>query len=251
MAKRVGVLLLTVCLGLSPGLAAAAEDTGEANEADDTQVAQKIEIQSSETAPAQEEQPSPPQRPQTRSSAARVTQAELAHILVHLLGLARFLPPNASSQEIFAVLMQNQIAPPDGWDAEAVVTKGDLAVVVVKCLRAMGEILDFDPDDIKAAIAYLQQQGISIETIGASVDVVGPLGNPVARNVFDPTTDPLERQRRFGEPDEQESGADAEFVPNRTAVARQEVIQVITVIPQPKPSKPSVTKFKPAGGFAL
>ena len=43
-----------------------------------------------------------------------VTQAELAQLLVQVLGLARFLPASPSDQQCFAMLMNNGISPADG-----------------------------------------------------------------------------------------------------------------------------------------
>jgi hypothetical protein len=148
--------------------------------------------------------PPPPQQ-----GDARVTHAELAQILVNVLSLARF--PNAeTAQQQFALLSQNQIAPPGGWVLDKVVTKGDLAVVLVKALRKMGREVDIDVDDTKAAMAWLRQEGIPIDTIGEGTSVVGSLSEPVAPQVFMPSSDPWTRREKFSPTDEQESGADAE-----------------------------------------
>jgi hypothetical protein len=178
--------------------------------------------------------------------AGQVTHAELARILVNLLALARFLPAEPSAQECIAILLQNRIVPPEGWQPDAVVTKGDLAVVLVKALRQLGEEIDFDPNDTKAAIAFLKEQGIPFDTIGEGVAAVRPLPNPIAPYVFSPTTDPLKKHSHFGEPDEVEYGADAErSFANRPVRAGPEIVQVITPIPAPSKGGGGPTRFRP------
>jgi len=194
--------------------------------------------------PAQQKAPAP--------RAGEVTHAELAKILVNLLALSRFLPPDPSAQQCFGILLQNEIAPPDGWKQDAVVTKGDLAVVLVKCLKAMGEQVDIDANDIKQAMQYLKEQGIPIDTIGEGVSVVEPLANPVAVQVFAPTSDPLEKRQKFSSTDEQESGADAERDTTGpiVAVTEEEVAQIIVTVPKPSGGgeNPPPTPFRPLLG---
>ncbi|MBU0677261.1 MAG: hypothetical protein KJ626_04020 [Verrucomicrobia bacterium] len=166
----------------------------------------------------------------TESAAQQVTQAELAQLLVNVLGLYRFLPASPTPQECFAVLLDNNISPEKGWKAEDVVTRADLARVIVQALQRTDEIEN--PDDPKEWIDLLKEMGVPIDSVGQAVDNVGPLAEPVALNVFEVTTDPLKTDQRRGEPDETESGADAEFVVIITTIGE---IQKIVDFVQPPP----------------
>ena len=184
-------------------------------------------------------------------ASAQVTQAELAQLLVNVTGLARYVSSPPSVQELFAVLMSNGISPVDGWDATKVVTKADLARVVVQALGLESEIED--PDDPNAWVAFLNQLGIPIDTVGQAADNVDPLTEPVAGYVFNAglTPDPLEKIGIFGEPDEKQFGADVSDIgavrrggpPLVTLpalppqVTRQQVRRVIRQIPvRPPPT---------------
>lgn len=176
-----------------------------------------------------------------RADTSRVTHAEVAHTLVNLLALSRFLPASPTDQEVFAILSLNNVEPPAGWEAGAVVTKGDLAVLLVKSMAAMGEPVDIDPNDPKAAISWLREHDVPIDTIGQGVSVVGPLAQPVAANVFDPTTDPMVRRERFSSTDETEHGTDAARVTRgvEVAVSQEEVAAVVVpVAVPPRPTTP-------------
>lgn len=92
---------------------------------------------------------------------AQVTQCELAGLLAQVLGLARFLPPAPSCQQCIVVMMDNSISPVDGWQGDKIVTKADLARVIVQAMKRQAEISD--PDDPKAWIDFLKSIGIPLD----------------------------------------------------------------------------------------
>lgn len=188
-------------------------------------------------------------------------QLELATLLANLMGLSRALPAAPSAQQIFTILAINGVSPEEGWDAEKVVTKADLARTVVQAMGAAAEIEI--PDDPNAWVGYLEAMGISIETIGSAVSEVGPSDQPVAGSVSraGTTWDPLDNVSRFGEPDERDFGADVQVLPPvgtgtppvavpppppapveavRRPVPRREIPRVPGLVPVPTPPVPVV-----------
>ena len=90
---------------------------------------------------AQEEAASPAAAAAGGEEAVReVTQADLAQLLVKLLGLSRHLPPSPSAFECFALLVENGIVPADGWKAKVKLTRGDLARVIVVPMKRLDEV---------------------------------------------------------------------------------------------------------------
>jgi hypothetical protein len=139
------------------------------------------------------------------------TQAELAQVLVQVLGLARFLPANPSDQQCFAILMSNSIFPKGGWQAEKIVTGGDLARVIVQALKKQGEIKNEDSDT--EWVDYLTKVlGVPMESVTETLYYVDPLSEPVAANVVSARTDPLVKRHRFDPVDETQYGVDMEFI---------------------------------------
>lgn len=181
-------------------------------------------------------------------SADQVTQAELARILVNLLGLARFLPAAAAPQDYFKLLLDNKIFPADGWQADKVVTRADLARVVVQAMQRQNEVEN--PDDPRSWVNFLKSLGVSTDTIGEAVEDVEPLVEPVAANVFvvSTTTDPL-KKRKTGEPDETEYGTDVEFVaslrPLFYPVTIREVEEAVVQVPRHRRHRKPVTPHNP------
>ena len=152
-----------------------------------------------------------PQPPKTQSSKAKeVTQAELAQLLVQALGLSRFLPAHPTPQQCFALLMDNSISPANGWNAEAIVTKADLARVIVQALKKQGDIKN--PDDPKAWMDYLKGLGIPLEAVGETISHVGPTAEPVAPHVANPKVDPLNKRHVMNPIDETQMGVDMELL---------------------------------------
>lgn len=142
--------------------------------------------------------------------AAAVTQAQLAQLLVQVLGLARFLPANPSDQQCFAALLQNSISPQKGWEPEKIVTKADLARVIVQSLKKQGDIKN--PDDPKEWMDYLKGIGVPLDAVGETVYYVDPLAEPIAPHVVSANVDPLTKRHRFNPIDETQYGVDMEFI---------------------------------------
>jgi len=173
------------------------------------------------------------------ATSAQVSQAELAQLLVNVTGLARFLPSPSTAQENFAALLANSISPADGWVADKVVTKADLARVTVQALGKADEIEN--PDDPNAWVKYLKENGIPIDTVGQAVDNVSPITEPVAGYVFAAglTTDPLEKIQVFGEPDEKQFGTSIQGInPSGFAAVAPPVVVPPVVAPPRGPSAP-------------
>jgi hypothetical protein len=118
-----------------------------------------------------------------------VTHPQLAELLAKALGLIRFLPNAPSSQQMFDVLMQNGIAPQDGWKLDAVVTKADLARVIVQALRMEDRVEN--PNDPQAWINVLKEMGISIDRLSETIQSVEMLPEGIGQDVTLQSTDPL------------------------------------------------------------
>ena len=118
-----------------------------------------------------------------------VSHPQLAELMIKALGLVRFLPASPSAQEMFAVLMQNGIVPQAGWKLDAVVTKADLARVLVQAL-GLDERVE-NPNDPQGWINVLKQAGISLERLSQTIQVVEALPEALAQDVTLSSTDPL------------------------------------------------------------
>ena len=141
---------------------------------------------------------------------AQVTHCELAQLLVQVLGLARFLQAAPTCQQCFAMLMDNAVVPAEGWDGTKIVTKADLARVIVQSLKKQGDIKN--PDDPKEWIDYLRSVGIPIDSVGEAVAHVGPLPDPVATHIASARVDPLVRRHQFNPTDETQYGVDMQSI---------------------------------------
>ncbi len=124
-----------------------------------------------------------------------VNHPQLAELLVKALGLVRFLPNAPSSQQTFDVLMQNGIAPQDGWKLDAIVTKADLARVIVQALRS--EDLVENPNDPQAWLNVLKELGISTDRLSETIQSVEALPEGLGQDVTLQSTDPLVRGMDF------------------------------------------------------
>ena len=118
-----------------------------------------------------------------------VTHPQLAELLVKALGLLRFLPTAPSAQQMFDVLMQNGISPEAGWLLDAVVTKADLARVLVQALRKQ-DIVE-NPNDPQAWIDALKQLGIPLDHLSETIQSVEVLPEGMGQDVTLQSTDPL------------------------------------------------------------
>ncbi len=170
-----------------------------------------------------------------RAEAEGVTQGELSQLLVKVLGLYRFLPANPSDRDCFTVLLANKIQPAAGWDAEAIVTKADLARLVVQSMERQHEVEN--PEDPMSWIKFLESYGVPLLRVNETVEYLEPLRRGVAPNVFRISPDPVEKRRIYAQPDEIEFGADAEFIAT-TPVNLSDVIEIFETI-QPDPIEPA------------
>lgn len=156
---------------------------------------------------AQDEAATPAAAASRGEEAAReVTQAELAQLLVKLLGLSRHLPPSPSTFECFAVLVENGISPADGWKADAKLTRGDLARVIVQAMKRQNEVKN--PEDPVSWLEFLRAEGISMESVGEATAELKPLAEPIAPNVARATTLAMEKRHKYNPVDEVNYGAD-------------------------------------------
>ncbi len=162
---------------------------------------------------AEKDTKSAPKKPEIKkpAEAGQVTQGELAQLLVNVLGLARFLPAAPSPQQCFAILLDNSISPSGGWVADKVVTKADLARILVQAMKKQGDIKN--PDDPKAWIDYLKGIGVPLDAVGESASYVDPLVEPVAPNVVSARVDPLVKRHKLNPLDETQYGVDMEQIP--------------------------------------
>lgn len=124
----------------------------------------------------------------TPPETAQVTQIELAKLIVELAHLSRFLPPNPSDADYFAVLMANNIAPEKGWSSDQAVSRYDLARVCVLALKQGASVAQ--PDNPQSWIDYLVDKGYRIDTIGLATKPLAPLALPVGPTMY-PTSGQL------------------------------------------------------------
>ncbi len=168
-----------------------------------------------------------------------VTEGELAQWLVRVLGLSRFLPAAPTDLECFQILMQNGIAPKDGWSQERTVTTENLARVLVLALGKQAEVEN--PQDDKSWVGYLKSVGIDFGTIGEAVENLEPLPQPVGPEAIVTSTDPLGKLSRINPPDNQQIGADLSTLGRVVTRADLPKIEVIIQTPTRRPDRPRVT----------
>ncbi|MBU4461396.1 MAG: hypothetical protein KJ579_12570 [Verrucomicrobia bacterium] len=134
----------------------------------------------------------------------RMSQGELAQLLVRKLGLLRFLPPNPSDLECIMILSQNGVFPSPnlapteqnptpGWNADpsVQVTLADLAVVLVRAMR-LEETVQGDKNDPQNWLNALQAVNVPTDTVEGGVQVLRPLAT-LLQNIAQRSTsgDPL------------------------------------------------------------
>ena len=120
-----------------------------------------------------------------------LTYPQLANLLVKALGLVEYLPVGATTQQQFDILMQNGIAPADGWtlDEEVSVSKGDLARVLIQAMQRDDEVEN--PSNPQSWVDALAAMGINLSAASEALDSVDALPEVVAANIGFTTTDPL------------------------------------------------------------
>lgn len=138
---------------------------------------------------------------------AEVTQAELAQLLVQVLGLARFLPALPSDQQCIAILISNGISPANGWEPGKPVVKADLARVIVQAMKKQGDIKH--PENPKEWIDYLKSLGVPLDAVGETVRYVDPLSDPLAPPAG---FDPLSKRHNLYPLGEMQHGVDMSYV---------------------------------------
>jgi hypothetical protein len=109
-----------------------------------------------------------------------VTHFQFAKLMVQLCGLTPMLPTERTPTETdyFQLLAFNNIQPTGGWQSGALVTRADLAKVVV---LAMGESKKVEnPEQPQAWIDYLVNKGVKVDTIGLGTTPVDPLQFPMS-----------------------------------------------------------------------
>lgn len=166
----------------------------------------------------------------------QVTQGELASMLVRITGLTKYLPNNFSPVEASAVCLLNGIAPDGGWKMDQVVTRADLAKVVVQAMGKVDEVSN--PDDPQAYIDYLKSIGVPIDTVTQAVGNLGPSADSVGLqpdNVgsTDPIKDP--GPERGGGLNEGPTGT----LLQSSFVTAEEVEKVIAAVPPTTPRRPA------------
>ena len=143
-------------------------------------------------ATAQDKEKSAPKKTQ---ASGPVTHAQLADLMVKALGLVRFLPVPPTSQQMFDVLMQNGISPEAGWLLDAVVTKADLARVLIQAMRKEDQVEN--PNDPQSWIDALKAAGISLDRLSETIQSVETLPEGIKQDVKLQSTDPLVYNVRF------------------------------------------------------
>ncbi|MCK9555329.1 FecR domain-containing protein [bacterium] len=63
-----------------------------------------------------------------------ITQARFAEYLVNSLGLTDMLPDNPATEDYFSILAARGITPPGGFEADKVLTNGDMAIILERSL---------------------------------------------------------------------------------------------------------------------
>ncbi len=179
-----------------------------------------------------------------------ITEGELAQWLVKVLGLSRFLPAAPTDFECIQILMQNNIAPKDGWNQDNTVTLGNLARVVVLALGRQGEVEN--PENDESWVNYLKSEGIDFGSAGEAMDNLEPLPQPVGPEAIVTSTDPLSKLSRINPPDNQQVGADLStlgHISSRVIHHRDipRIEQQISRRPGRHPKPPPMTPTKPSG----
>lgn len=160
-----------------------------------------------------------------------MTEGQLAEMLINVLGMATLLPPNSQPVDQYAVLLQNGIAPKDGWNSTNLVTIGNLARIMVQCLDATDKIEN--PEDDASWVNYLKSIGVEFGTIEEAVAQIDQKDDIVALRAVEVSTDPLRKAPLINPVDNQQLGADLQFFSRNLSRA-----DVEKLFPQPEPVPP-------------
>ncbi len=126
---------------------------------------------------------------QKAQASGPVTHTQLADLLVKALGLVRYLPNAPTPQQTFDVLMQNGISPEAGWLMGAVVTKADLARVLMQAMHKEDQVEN--PNDPQSWIDALKAAGISLDRLSETIQSVETLPDGMGQDMPLQSTDPL------------------------------------------------------------
>jgi len=127
-----------------------------------------------------------------------MTQLELAKMMVQLCGLQTSLPTDRAptDADYFRLLMFNNIQPAGGWQADQLLTRADLARVVVLGMQEGSKVQN--PDNPQSWIDYLVDKGVRVDTIGLTTKPVDPLAFPMGvepslavRNILNDVVKPI------------------------------------------------------------
>jgi hypothetical protein len=177
------------------------------------------------------------------ASEEMMNEAQLSELLVNVLGLATLLPPNPQHADRFAILMQNGIAPKDGWSADNLVTIGNLARILVQSMGDADKVEN--PESDRSWVDYLASIGIEFGTIEDAVDQIDPLGDPLHDLATWVSTDPLRKVRFIRATDDATLGADLQGN-NRPLLFTEIPLKPVDVIPVVRaPSRPSPSRPRP------
>ncbi len=160
-----------------------------------------------------------------------MTEAELAEMLVNVLGMASLLPPNPQPVDIYAILLQNGVTPKDGWNPTNNVTIGNLARIMVQSLGQADKIEN--PENDKSWVDYLKSIGVEFGTVEEAVDQIGTKDEVIALKAVEVSTDPLRKAPTILPTDNQQLGADLQFFSR--PLSKEDVIRLF---PQPEPVPP-------------
>lgn len=157
------------------------------------------------------------------------TEAQYSQWLVQVLGLSRFVSASPSPQECFAVLLLNGVTPKNGWNATSIVSRATLARTVVQAMGRQFEIQD--PDNDASWIDYLKKIGIEITTLGAALERLDSVEDPLGPGALTSAADPLRKSFKIGPVDQPQNGADLSEI-------RAVLMQLEELGPAPAPSVP-------------
>ena len=160
-----------------------------------------------------------------------MTEAQLAEMLVNVLGMASSLPPNPKPADQMAILLQNNIVPKNGWNPTNLVTIGTLARIMVQSIGDTEKIEN--PESDKSWVDYLKSIGVEFGTVEEAIEQIDPKQDIVALKAVEVSTDPLRKAPLINPADEQQLGSDLTFFTR--AISRAEVE---ALFPQPEPVPP-------------
>jgi hypothetical protein len=177
-----------------------------------------------------------------------VTHEELADMMTKALGLVKDLPNPSTAQQKFAILMQNGIAPENGWELGQVASLGDLVRVLVQAMGLEDDVEN--PEDYNSWLRVLEENGISLGDLqaGSRQTVMDEEAIPtvVAQDYEVLSTDPLVANpqgargyTQYATSMEATGSRSAMLAPVTVRTVQQALSQGETRHPERRPSKPT------------